>query len=162
MYCIFSNHERLRLLANSKQFDELLREFEKTEMIKISDFHGVNPSAQETYRSICDCIAEVGDKEVLEKLSSRAIKLFTIKKDVKSLQMIKGAPHIYGNLSDEGLQLIREFETLKKKALETYDKNSDAKSFKIVYDSIQVIFELGKLSFIWNDEEHRIFFGKKL
>lgn len=162
MYYVFSNWRTLRELSDKNAFDDLAEEIKKTEMIKISEYKDVNPSAKETYRYICRNVGDMSE-DVSKSIHEQAVRMFLENRDVNSLVMIAENPRIFGNLNGEAYEIVKSFNAAKSIALDVFQKKAKQKTivdpFEEEVKSVNVKFNSGKLSFKFEDEYFTIFYG---
>lgn len=162
MYYVFSNWKSLRELSKEKKVDQLAEEFKKTEMIKISGYQDVNPSAKETYRYMCQDIADINE-DALVLIHKHAIKMFVDKREIMALVMISENPRLFGSLEGEAFEIVKAYNDAKRIAIEffkekSYRKNSVA-PFNEEVKSVKVKYNSGRLTFEFEGEEFTVFYG---
>lgn len=159
MHYEWNNAEKLSELLEKKNWEELGKEFEQSELIFKYKYSIKNyGSAFFMYKTLCKVLQDNEMYDTLKKVQTHAVNCFAKEWDVNSLQRIEASPMGLGALSDEAKAVLSEYEKIKERAMELGEEFfGEEKTVK--EGLIEYRFKLnGKLSFIKNGMEYIVFY----
>lgn len=160
MHFEWNNAEKLSILVKEEKWEELGKEFVKSELVGTYKYSLQNyGSAFFVYKTVCKVLMDNGMYDTLTKVQAHAISSFAKQWDVNSLQRIQASPMSLGMLSDDAKVVLTEYDKIKERAVELGEEFFGEE--KVVKEGlIEYRFNLnGKLSFIKNGVEYIVFYS---